>query len=51
METCSSLVKIISDGDNNYKKNKCSKWTSRCDKNDNMGSSAIPLHGVDIIDM
>ena len=43
MKTYSSLVKIISDGENNCKQNKCSKWVKYRNvlpnhKNANMGN-------------
>ena len=55
---CSSLVKIISDGENNFTQNKCNKlqkisaflqknkWKSA-----NKGSSTVQLHGVELINM
>ena len=62
LKTCSSLVKIISDGENNFTQNKYNKllkisvkkkWINfaknKC-KGANMGSSAVQLHGVDLID-
>ena len=57
-----SLVKIISDGENNFTqnkynklqkisaKNKCLIAKNQC-KSANMGSSTVQLHGVDLIDM
>ena len=58
---CSSLVKIISDGENNFTqkynklqkisaKNKCFSAKNEC-KSANMGSSTVQLHGVDLIDI
>ena len=58
---CSSLVKIISDGENNFTqnkyklqkisvKNKCIFAKNKC-KSANMGSSTVQLHGEDLIDM
>ena len=56
---CSSLVKIISDGQNDFMQNKYSKLQKRrffffaenmC-KSANMASSTVQLHGVDLIDM
>ena len=56
-KTCSSLVKIISDGENNFThnkynnkqkisaKNKCFFEKNKC-KSANMGSSTVKLHGV-----
>ena len=61
-KTCSSLVKITSDGDNNFTQNKYNKLQkisvqnkcffaeNKC-KSANMGSSTVELHGVDPIDM
>ena len=57
-KTCSSLVKIISDGENKFSQNMYNKLqkisvffaTNRC-KSANMGSSKVQLHGVDLIDM
>ena len=61
-KTCSSLVKIISDGENDFTqnkynklekisaKNKCFFAKNKC-KSANMGSSTVQLHGVDLIDM
>ena len=53
MKTCSSLVKMISDGVNNFMKNKCNKYRnlSPNHKNAKMGSSTVHLHGVGLIDM
>ena len=57
-KTCSSLVKIISAGENNFTQNKYNKLQKIiffCKKNKcksaNMGSSTVQLHGVDLIDM
>ena len=45
MKTCSSLVKIISHGVNNFMQNKCNRWMKyRPDRPDH-------LYGVDLIDM
>ena len=55
-KTCSSLVKIISDGDNNFTKNKYNKLQkisaknvcfakNKC-KSANMGSSTVQLYGT-----
>ena len=60
-KTCLSLVKIISDGENNYTQNRYNKLQKisatffffakhKC-KSANMGSSIVQLHGVDLIDM
>ena len=57
-KTCSSLVKIISDGLNNFTQNKYSKLQKISAKNKryflqksaNMGSSTVQLHGVDLMD-
>ena len=61
-KTCSSLVKIISDGENNFTQNKYNKLQkisakkkcffakNNC-KSANMGSSTVQLHGVDLIDI
>ena len=61
-KTCSSLVKIISDGENNFTQNKYNKFQkisakfffffakNKC-KSGNMGSSTVQLLGVDLIDM
>ena len=61
-KTCSLLVKIISDGENNFTqnkynklqkisaKNKCFFAKNKC-KSANMGSSTVQLHGVDLIDI
>ena len=61
-KTCSSLVKIISDGENIFTqnkynklqkisaKNKCVFSKNKC-KSANMGSSTVQVHGVDLIDM
>ena len=56
MKRCSSLAKMISDGVNNFKQNKCNTWMKyrnvlATHKNANMGSSTVHLHGVDLIDM
>ena len=56
MKTYPSLVKIISDGENNFMQNKCNKWMMNRNvlpnhKNANMGSSTVHLHGVHLIDM
>ena len=59
-KTCSSLVKIISDGENNFTQNKYNKLQKISAKNKwffaknkcesaNMGSSTVQLHGVDLI--
>ena len=57
-KTCSSLVKIISDGENNFTQNKYNKLQKMNDKNKcfffaknkckgaNMESSTVQLHGV-----
>ena len=61
MNKSSSLVKIISNGMNNFVENKCNKWVKYRNvlpnhKNDNMGSSSIQhyteihFHFVDMID-
>ena len=61
-KTCSSLVKIISDGENNFTQNKYNKFEKISAKNKcffaknkcksaNMGSSTVQLHGVDLINM
>ena len=54
-KTCSSLVKIISDGENNFKQNKYNKLQKISDKNKcknaNMGSSTVQLHGEDLKDI
>ena len=61
-KTCSSLVKIISDVENNFTQNKYNKLQkisaqnkrffakNKC-KSANMGSSTVQLHGVDLIDI
>ena len=57
-KTCSSLVKIIYDGEDNFMQNKYNKLQkiiaffakNKC-KSANMGSSTVQLHGVDVIDM
>ena len=60
--TCSSLVKIISDGENNFTKNNYNRLQEINAKNEfflakhkckgsNVGSSTVQLHGVDLIDM
>ena len=46
MKTSSSLVKMISDGENNFMQNKCNKWIKYRNvlpnyKNANMGSSTV----------
>ena len=59
-KTCSSLVKIISDGENNFirkistisckkisAKNKCFFAKYNC-KSANMGSSTVQLHGKEL---
>ena len=58
---CSSLVKIVSDGVNNFTQNKYNKLQkisaqNKCFflnkwKGANLGSSEVQLHGVDLIDM
>ena len=63
IKTCSSLIKIISDVENNFKQNSTinklqkvsdkNKWffaKNKC-KSANKGSSTVQLHGVDLIDM
>ena len=54
-KTCSSLIKIISDGENNFRQNKYNKLQKISAKNKcksaNTGSSTVQLHGVDLIDM
>ena len=62
-KTCSSFVKIISDGENNITQNKFNKLQKISAKNKrffvaknecksaNMGSSTVQLHGEDLIDM
>ena len=55
-KTCSSLVKVISDGENNFTQNKCNKLMKYRNelpnhKNANMRSSTVHLHGVDLIDV
>ena len=54
-KTCSSLVKIISDGDNYFTQNRYNKLEKKCffAKNmyANMRSSTVQLHGVDLTDM
>ena len=54
-KTCSSLVKLISDGENNFTQNKYNKLQKISAKNKcksaNMGSSTVKLHGVDLIDI
>ena len=47
-KTCSSLVKIISDEENNFTQNKYNKLPKI---SANTGSSTVQLHGVDLIDM
>ena len=61
-KACSSLVKIISDGENNFTQNKYNKLQkiraknkfflqkNKC-KSANMRSSTVQLHDVDLIDM
>ena len=61
-KTCSSLVKIISDVENNFTKKKYNKFQkinaknkwffgkNKC-KSANMGSSTVQLNGVDLIDI
>ena len=62
MKTCLSLVKIISDGENNFIHNKCNKWMKHRNvftkilnienhKNANMELFTVYLHGVDLMDM
>ena len=65
MKRCSSLVKMISDGVNNFMKNKCNKWSpdTMClmtryrnilpnhKKNTSLGSSTIYLLGVYMIEI
>ena len=56
IKTCSSLVKMISDGENNFMQNKFNKLMKYRNvlpnhKNANMGSSTVHLYGVDLIDM
>ena len=48
MKTCSSLVKMISDGDNNFTQNKCNLWMKYRNvlpyhKNGTMGTSTVNL--------
>ena len=57
-KTCSSLVKIISDGENNFTQNKYIKLQKISDlfakykcKGANMGSSTVQLHGGDLINI
>ena len=55
-KTRSSLVKMISSGENNFMQNKFNKWMKNRNvlpnhKNANMGSSTVHLHGVDLSDM
>ena len=61
-KTCSSVVKIISDGENNFTQNKYNKLQKRSAskkcffakikfKGANMGSSTVQLHGADLIDI
>ena len=58
-KTCSSLVKIISDGENNFMQNKCNTWMKYRNvlpnhKNANIWENQqfiYILHGVDLIDM
>ena len=51
----SSLVKIISNGENNFTQNKYNKLQKIIAKNKcksaNIGSPTAQLHGVDLIDM
>ena len=61
-KTCSSLVKIIPDRENNFTQHRYNKSqkisaqishffaNNKC-KSANMGSSTVQLHGVDLIDM
>ena len=56
MKTCLPLVKIISDGVNNFLQNKCNRWMKYRNvlpyhNNANMGRSTVHLRGVDLIDM
>ena len=59
-KTCSSSVKIISDGEINFRRNKYNKVQKISAKNKwffaknkwksaNLGSSTVQLHGVDLI--
>ena len=54
-KTCSSFVKIIPDGENNFTQNKYNKLQKISAKNKcksaNMGSSTVHLHGVDLLDI
>ena len=58
-KTCSLLVKIIPDGENNFTQNKYNKlqkinvnfFFSHICKSANMGSSTVQLHVVCLIDM
>ena len=57
-KTCSSLVKIISDVENNFTQNKYSKllkvsalFAKTKRESANMGLSTVQLHGVDLIDI
>ena len=61
-KTCSSLIKIIPDWENNFSQNKHNKLQNINAKNNcffaknksesaNMESSTVQLHGVDLIDM
>ena len=56
-KTCSLLVKIISDGDNNFKQNKYDKlqkisvFLQTISSKVQIGSSTVQLHGVDLKDM
>ena len=61
-KTCSSLVKIISGGENNFTQNNYNKFKkisaeNKCffakntSKSENMRLSTVQLHGVDLIDM
>ena len=62
-KTGSSLVKMISDGENNFTQNKYKKLQKICAKNKcfffsknkcksaNIWSSTVQLHGVDLMDI
>ena len=52
-KTCSSLVKIIPNGENNFTQNRYNKLQkiSVYLQKTNMGSSTDQLHGVGLIDM
>ena len=55
MKTCSLLIKMISDGANNFMHNTCNKWMKYRNvfpnhKNANIGSSTFHIHCVDLID-